>query len=269
MAAAVAVGPVAVQQAAAPVESVVVHEVKSLPVQLTAYNPFYPYAQPVGPLGFALTIPLATATAALVPAVQGVTDLLTNLQLDPRLAQQPMLLTQSLVIPVAVGLQTALTSALDGTYVYGRFTPIQAINFFIDRLRTAIDQTIAAERALFGLPALAAPTADTTSSTEDVASPDIVPEAEAVTLSTEQEDVSDRQAASTDTEFAESLELDEPAAEKPTWKRPTLKKTSLTVRTAKAPGTTTGTSRAASDDDASGPKDADSQGSSDQSGSED
>lgn len=264
MATAVAVTPVAVQQAQEPAAPVVVREVKSLPVQLAAYNPFYPYAQPVGPLGFALTIPLATATAALVPAVQGVTDLLTNLQLDPRLAQQPMLLTQSLVIPVAVGLQTALTSALDGTYVYGRFTPVQAINFFIDRLRTAIDQTIAAERALFGLPAVA----DTTSSTEDVASPDIVPEAKAVTLSTEQKDDSDLEGELTDTDVVESLELDEPAAEKPTWKRPTLKTSSLTVRTVQRP-TGDYRTRSDSDDTEAGPKDTDSQGSSGESGSED
>ncbi len=54
IATATAVSAPPVQRAAENIAPAVVHEVKSLPVQLTAYNPFVPYAQPVGVVGYAL-----------------------------------------------------------------------------------------------------------------------------------------------------------------------------------------------------------------------
>lgn len=256
VATATVLSPVVVEKAVASPAPTVVRQVQSLQVQLAAYNPVYPYAQPTGPLGLVLTIPLAAATAVALPVVRGATQFLTALRLDPRLAQQPLVLTQSLVVPVAVGAQVALSGVLGGTYVYGRFTPVQALNFFIDSLKAAIEGTIAAERNLFGLPALTARTAGVESSTHDVGSTILVGEAKAVTLSVAAESNSQEPTAPAETtqhggpgqtitaetstetvEDSRSLETSEPAAapDKPTWKRPALTLPRLKVPTFKVP----------------------------------
>lgn len=139
-----------VQRAIENVGPAVVHQVKTLPVQLTAYNPFAPYAQPVGVIGYALTTVFATQTAVTLPIFDGATETLTAAGLDPRWAEQPQLIARSLVLPLAVATQTALVGALEGTYIYGKFTPAEALSFFIDAVKAAFDGFVAAERALFG-----------------------------------------------------------------------------------------------------------------------
>lgn len=175
-----------VQRAAENAVPAVVHQVKSLPVQLTAYNPFAPYAQPVGVIGYALTTVFATQTAVALPIFDGATETLTAAGLDPRWAEQPQLIARSLVLPLAVAAQTALVGALEGTYIYGKFTPAEALNFFIDAVKTAINGFIAAERALFGQQTATARVAEETTSVPEASSTELLDTASVVALSTAQ-----------------------------------------------------------------------------------
>lgn len=177
-----------VQRAAENIVPAVAHEVKSLQVQLTAYNPFVPYAQPVGLIGYALTTAFATQTAVLLPAFDGATETLTQAGVDPRWAQQPQLIARNLALPIAVAVQTALVGGLEGTYVHGKFTPAEALTFFIDAVKAAIDGFVAAEKALFGQPALADKASGATAAAPDVSSTELPDTASVVTLSTTQAD---------------------------------------------------------------------------------
>ncbi|CAN7665312.1 hypothetical protein [Mycolicibacterium frederiksbergense] len=188
IATATAVSAPPVQRAAENVVPAVVHEVKSLPVQLTAYNPFVPYAQPVGVVGYALTTVFATQTALLLPTFDGATQALTEAGLDPRWAQQPQLIARSLLLPVAVAVQTALVGGLEGTYVYGKFTPAEALSFFVDAVKTALEGFVAAEKALFGQSTLAPKVSGATAATPEVSSTELPDAASTVTLSTGQTD---------------------------------------------------------------------------------
>ncbi|MCX2714160.1 hypothetical protein [Mycolicibacterium sp. J2] len=235
----------------------VVREVKSLPVELVASNFFAPYyAMPAGLAGTAITVPLFVVTFAVDNVVKGTTQLLTNLNVDKRLAQQPVVLTHSLLFPIATGAQIALASGLDGTYVYGKFTPAQALNFFVDAVKAAVDGFVAAEKALFTPPAMAAKPA-----INDVASPAIAEPGTTVTLSTASASVpakvapkhitttptaatpeqsttptADTEKATGDTEKAEPAAVaDTPVVKKPTWKRPTFKLPTLKLPTFKLP----------------------------------
>jgi hypothetical protein len=254
-------------QAAEHIAPTVVREVKSVPVELAASNFFAPYyAMPAGLAGTAITIPLFVVTLAVDNVVKGTTQLLTNLNVDKRLAQQPVVLMHSLVFPIATGAQIALASGLDGTYVYGKFTPAQALNFFVDAVKAAVDGFVAAEKALFTQPAVTAKTA-----INDVASPAIAESGTTVTLSTASASVpakvapkhiattptaaapeqstaqtADTEKATGDTEKAEPAVADTPVVKKPTWKRPTFKLPTLKLPTFKLPApkkaaTTTGT----------------------------
>lgn len=248
----------------------VVREVKSLPVELAAVNFFAPYyAMPAGPAGTAITVPLYVVTLAVDNVVKGTTQLLTNLNVDKRLAQQPVVLTHSLVFPIATGAQIALASGLDGTYVYGKFTPAQALNFFTNAVKAAIDGFIAAEKALFTPPALTAKTAP-----QDVASPAIAEVNRTVTLSTASAGVTpktapkhsaatptdaapepstaatgDTEKATGDTEKAESSASQTPTVKKPTWKRPTFKLPTLKLPTFKLPAPKKATTAGTADTD--------------------
>lgn len=257
-------------QAAEHLTPAVVREVKSLPVELAAVNFFAPYyAMPAGLAGTAITVPLYVVTLAVDNVVKGTTQLLTNLNVDKRLAQQPVVLTHSLVFPIATGAQIALASGLDGTYVYGKFTPAQALNFFTNAVKAAIDGFIAAEKALFTPPALTAKTA-----TQDVASPAIAEVNRTVTLSTASAGVTpktapkhvaatstgaapesstaatgDTEKATGDTEKAEPPASQTPAVKKPTWKRPTFKLPTLKLPTFKLPAPKKATTAGAADTD--------------------
>lgn len=276
------------QRAAENIVPAVVHEVKSIPVQLTAYNPFVPYAQPVGVIGYAITTVFATQTALLLPVFDGATQTLTEAGLDPRWAQQPQLIARSLALPLAVAVQTALVGNLEGTYVYGKFTPAEALNFFVNAAKTAIDGFIAAEKALFGQPALTAKASGATGPAPDVSSTDIPDEASVVTLSTTQADApaatglkpttadtvstDDQLQASTPEISGKATEAEAEAvttvAKKPTFKLPTIKLPKLKLPTLKLPTpkkttrpatTASGTSAPADNDNAaSSPKPSDS-----------
>jgi hypothetical protein len=184
VAAATAASAPPVQRAAENVGPAVVHQVRSIPVQLTGYNPFVPYAQPVGVIGYALTTVFATQTALLLPVFDGATQTLTEAGVDPRWAQQPQLIARSLLLPVAVAAQTALVGNLEGTYVYGKFTPAEALNFFVNAVKSAIDGWVAAKKVLFGQPALTAKAPGATELAPDVSSTEIPDTASVVTLST-------------------------------------------------------------------------------------
>lgn len=235
-----------VQHAAERVVPLAVHEVKSLPLQLTSGVDFFApyYYQPAGPLGTAVTVPLYVVTYAADTLVKGVTQVLTGLHVDNRLAQQPSLLTQGLLFPIATGVQGALASALDGTFVLGKFTPAQAINFALNAIKTAIEGFIAAEKALFTpSPTLAVTTktdATTDAKTQDVASTAIADSTPTVTLSTAKVDTAPKTvpkqkvaaaaadgAAESSTDAAGDTKKADPAdtvtAAKPAWKKPTLK----------------------------------------------
>lgn len=237
-----------VQHAAERVVPLAVHEVKSLPLQLTSGVDFFApyYYQPAGPLGTAVTVPLYVVTYAADTLVKGVTQVLTGLHVDNRLAQQPSLLTQGLLFPIATGVQGALASALDGTFVLGKFTPAQAINFALNAIKTAIEGFIAAEKALFTPPSptLAVTTktdAKTDAKTQDVASPPAIADSTpTVTLSTAKVDTAPKTvpkqkvaaatadgAAESSTDAAGDTKKADPAdtvtAAKPAWKKPTLK----------------------------------------------
>ncbi|MGJ6122406.1 hypothetical protein QN239_07500 [Mycolicibacterium sp. Y3] len=231
-----------VQHAAERVVPPAVHEVKSLPLQLTSGVDFFApyYYQPAGPLGTAVTVPLYVVTYAADTLVKGVTQVLTGLHVDNRLAQQPSLLTQGLLFPIATGVQGALASALDGTFVLGKFTPAQAINFALNAIKTAIEGFIAAEKALFTPSPTLAVTTKTDAKTQDVACTAIADSTPTVTLSTAKVDTAPKTvpkqkvAAATadgaagastdaagDTKKADTA--DTVAAAKPAWKKPTLK----------------------------------------------
>lgn len=235
-----------VQHAAERVVPLAVHEVKSLPLQLTSGVDFFApyYYQPAGPLGTAVTVPLYVVTYAADTLVKGVTQVLTGLHVDNRLAQQPSLLTQGLLFPIAAGVQGALASALDGTFVLGKFTPAQAINFALNAIKTAIEGFIAAEKALFTpSPTLAVTTktdATTDAKTQDVASTAIADSTPTVTLSTAKVDTAPKTvpkqkvaaaaadgAAEASTDAAGDTKKADPAdtvtVAKPAWKKPTLK----------------------------------------------
>lgn len=244
-----------VQRAAENIVPAVVHEVKSIPVQLTAYNPFVPYAQPVGVIGYALTTVFATQTAVLLPVFDGATQTLTEAGLDPRWAQQPQLIARSLVLPLAVAVQTALVGGLEGTYVYGKFTPAEALDFFINAVKTAIDGFVAAERALFSQATLSAKVSGLAASAPDVSSTDIPDKDAVVTLSTAQADApaavepkhneaetvsNDQLQAGTsgvagETTAAETTEAITTVPKKPTFKLPTIKLPKLKLPTLKLP----------------------------------
>lgn len=245
-----------VQRASENLVPAIAHEVKSLPVQLTAYNPFVPYAQPVGVIGYALTTVFATQTAVLLPVFDGATQTLTEAGFDPRWAQQPQLIARSLLLPVAVAAQTALVGNLEGTYVYGKFTPAEALNFFVNAVRTAIDGFVAAERALFNQGTLSAKVSEATATAPDVASTDVPDAASVVTLSTAQADASaatglkqaESETVSTDdqspavaseiageTTAVETIEAVTAVPKKPTFKLPTIKLPKLKLPTLKLP----------------------------------
>jgi hypothetical protein len=231
-----------VQHAAERVVPLAVHEVKSLPLQLTSGVDFFApyYYQPAGPLGTAVTVPLYVVTYAADTLVKGVTQVLTGLHVDNRLAQQPSLLTQGLLFPIAAGVQGALASALDGTFVLGKFTPAQAINFALNAIKTAIEGFIAAEKALFTPSPTLAVTTKTDAKTQDVASTAIADSTPTVTLSTAKVDTAPKTVpkqkvaaaaadgaaeASTDTagDTKKADTADTVTAAKPAWKKPTLK----------------------------------------------
>jgi len=257
IAAAAAVSAPPVQRAAENVAPAVVHEVKLLPVQLMAYNPFVPYAQPVGVVGYALTTVFATQTAVLLPTFDGATEALTAAGVDPRWAQQPQLIARSLVLPIAVAVQTALVGGLEGTYVYGKFTPAEALSFFVDAVKTAIEGFVTAEKALFGQSTLAAKVSGATAAAPEVSSTELPDAASVVTLSTAQADSSaatglkhptadttkhdDEQAQTGTPEITgETTALDTAdvvtsVPKKPTFKLPTLKLPKLKLPTLKFP----------------------------------
>ncbi|MDZ7881808.1 MAG: hypothetical protein U5N53_02340 [Mycobacterium sp.] len=246
-----------VQRAAENIVPAVVHEVKSLPVQLAAYNPFVPYAQPVGVVGYALTTVFATQTALLLPTFDGATQALTEAGVDRRWAQQPQLIARSLVLPIAVAVQTALVGGLEGTYVYGKFTPAEALSFFVDAVKTALEGFVAAERALFGQSTLAPKVSGATAATPEVSSTELPDAASTVTLSTAQadgaaatpvtrpsvetakgDDEQPQVVAPETTGETTSLETSEAVAsvlKKPTFTLPTLKLPKLKLPTLKFP----------------------------------
>lgn len=246
-----------VQRATENIVPAAVHQVKSLPVQLAAYNPFVPYAQPVGVIGYALTTVFSTQTALLLPTFDGATQALTEAGVDPRWAQQPQLIARNLVLPIAVAVQTALVGGLEGTYVYGKFTPAEALNFFVDAVKTALEGFVAAERALFGQSALAAKASGATDSAPDASSTELPSAESVVTLSTGQVDApaatglkhAAAETTNSDDEHPQpvSPEITDEATpletttaltsvpKKPTFKLPTLKLPKLKLPTLKFP----------------------------------
>ncbi|MHA3019543.1 hypothetical protein ACXPWS_04640 [Mycobacterium sp. BMJ-28] len=270
----------------------VVREVKSLPVQLTSgVNFFAPYyAMPAGAGGVLVTVPLYVVTLAVDNVVKGTTQLLTNLNIDKRLAQQPTVLTHSLVFPIATGAQIALSGLLGGTYIYGQFTPVQALNFLINSVKNAIDGFVAAEKALLGVPSLTAKSAGAESTIQDVGSPAIATSTPTVTLSTAQTDIAPKPLRKQKTaEAGEAAPLDDPngsvdaagdtgkpdtpaadagTVKKPAVKLPKLKLPTFKLPTLKLPTLKKSTAGATKPENASNPeadqpaKDAGSQGSS-------
>lgn len=175
-----------VQHAAAEVAPAVVHEIKSLEVRLTASDPVYPFYYAPRALGTAITVPLWLATEVVAAVADGTSQVLTNLHVDPRIAQQPTLITHSLAIPIAVGAQGAFVSAVDVTYTLGHFTPAQAWNFFVNAVKDAVNGFVAAERQLFGLAPATATKPVTTAAvqTPAIASTTVADQKSTVTLST-------------------------------------------------------------------------------------
>lgn len=256
IATAAAVSAPPVQRAAENVAPAVVHEVKSLPVQLMAYNPFVPYAQPVGVVGYALTTVFATQTALLLPTFDGATQVLAEAGFDPRWAQQPQLIARSLVLPIAVAVQTALVGGLEGTYVYGKFTPAEALSFFVDAVKTAIEGFVTAEKALFGQSTLAAKVSGATAAAPEVSSTELPDAASVVTLSTQADSSAatglkhptaattknDDEQAQTgtpeitgETSALDTADVVTSVPKKPTFKLPTLKLPKLKLPTLKFP----------------------------------
>ncbi|MCX2715709.1 hypothetical protein [Mycolicibacterium sp. J2] len=179
-----------VQHAAAEVAPAVVHEIKSLEVRLTASDPVYPFYYAPRALGTAITVPLWLATEVVAAVADGASQVLTNLHVDARIAQQPTLIMHNLAIPIAVGAQGAFVSAVDVTYTLGHFTPAQAWNFFVNAVKDAVNGFVAAERQLFGLAPATATKPVTTAAvqTPAIASTTITGQKSTVTLSTLQAD---------------------------------------------------------------------------------
>lgn len=175
-----------VQHAAAQIAPAVLHEVKSLEVRLTASDPVYPFYYAPRALGTAITVPLWLATEVVASIADGTSQVLTNLHVDPRIAQQPTLITHNLAIPIAVGAQGAFVSAVDVTYTLGHFTPAQAWSFFVNAVKDAVNGFVAAERQLFGLaPAtVTKPLTTAAVDTPAIASTAITEQKSTVTLST-------------------------------------------------------------------------------------
>ncbi len=256
-----------VQRAAENTATVAVHEVKSLPLQLTSSVDFFApyYYQPVGPLGTAITIPLYVVTYVADSLAKGLTQTLTDLHVDPRVAQVPAALSR-VVFSIAGRVQGGVVSALDGTYVLGKFTPIQAINFIIEPLKQLIEAVVAAGTHLLDPSQALAATAKVADTNQDVASPSVAAATHAVTLSTAQADVTPKSlhkkkesdatpaadvsdasanpvaddteksdAPKADTPKADTPATDAPAVKKPTWKKPTLKLPTLKLPKLKLP----------------------------------
>ena len=255
-----------VQRAAENTAQVAVHEVKSLPLQLTSSVDFFApyYYMPAGPIGTAITIPLYAVTYAADTLVKGVSQTLINLHVDPRLAEVPTVVAR-VVWSIAGRVQGGVVSAIDGTYVLGKLTPIQAINFIIEPIKEAIEAFVAAGKHLLDPSLAVAATARAADTSQDVASPTITT-TKSVTLSTAQTDVSPKSlrtkkepdavtaaevpdatpnpvddtekadAPKADTSKADTATTDAPTVKKPTWKKPTLKLPKLKLPTLKFPG---------------------------------
>ncbi|MBI3223831.1 MAG: hypothetical protein HYZ39_02110 [Mycolicibacterium cosmeticum] len=263
-----------VQRAAESTVQTAVHEVRSVPLQLTSSVDFFApyYYMPAGPIGTAITIPLFAVTYVADTLAKTVTQTLIDLHVDPRLAEVPAVVSR-VVFTIAGRVQGGVVSALDGTYVLGRFTPIQAINFIIEPIKEAIEAFVAAGKNLLDPSLAVAATAKAADTSQDVASPTITT-TKAVTLSTAQADVTptslhtkkepDAVAAAevsdassspvddteksdapkVDTPKADTATADAPTVKKPTWKKPTLKlpKLKLKLPTLKFPGSEKATS---------------------------
>ncbi len=116
------------------------------------YSPYYPFTTPttpLGSLGWWVTLPIAIPGLVFDSLAQSWTRDLTDKGLDPRLANQPELLSRYLFVPIAVTIQTALTGLIGGgTVELGKFTLPQAVFWSAKSLRVAIANTIAAEKDL-------------------------------------------------------------------------------------------------------------------------
>lgn len=116
------------------------------------YSPFYPFTTPTTPqgsLGWWVTLPIAIPGLVFDSLAQSFTRELSDRGLDARLANQPELLSRYLLVPIAVTIQTALTGLIGGgTVELGKFTLPQAVFWSARSLRTAIANTIAAEKDL-------------------------------------------------------------------------------------------------------------------------
>lgn len=116
------------------------------------YSPFYPFTTPTTPqgsLGWWVTLPIAIPGLVFDSLAQSFTRELSDRGLDARLANQPELLSRYLFVPIAVTIQTALTGLIGGgTVELGKFTLPQAVFWSAKSLRTAIANTIAAEKDL-------------------------------------------------------------------------------------------------------------------------
>jgi hypothetical protein len=186
---------------------------------------------------------------------KGLTRTLTDLHVDPRLAQVPTVLS-AVVFGIAGRIQGGLVSALDGTAVLGRFTPIQAINFIIEPVKQIIEALVTAGKNLINPSALAA----TAATPQEVASPTVAATTHEVTLSTAQAantpkslrknkessaaaDIDVSAAPSTpvtdteksDASKADTAEADAPATDAPTVKKPTAKRPTLKLPTLRLP----------------------------------
>lgn len=114
-----------------------------------AYSPWYPFTTPTTQPGLWLTLPIAIPGLVFNSLAQSWTRDLTDKGLDPRLANQPELLSRYLLVPIAVTVQTTLTGLIGGgTFELGQFTIPQALTWAANNLRVAITNTIAAEKDL-------------------------------------------------------------------------------------------------------------------------
>lgn len=114
-----------------------------------AYSPWYPFTTPTTQPGLWLTLPIAIPGLVFDSLAQSWTRDLTDKGLDPRLANQPQLLSRYLLVPIAVTVQTTLTGLIGGgTFELGQFTIPQALTWAANNLRAAITNTIAAEKDL-------------------------------------------------------------------------------------------------------------------------
>lgn len=113
-----------------------------------AYSPFYPFTTPTTSLGAWVTLPIAIPGLVFDSLAQSLTRDLIDKGLDARLANQPELLSRYLLVPIAVTIQTALTGLAGGTNELGKFSLPQAVFWSANSLRSAIADTIAAEKDL-------------------------------------------------------------------------------------------------------------------------